>query len=319
MHWRADSVRDRPKPVTWPNGKRFAFTIFDDPDGQSLETSRIVYRFLSHLGFRTTIGVWPLGARREPNSGGETCANPAYLEHVRRLAANGYEVAWHNATLHTSTREETAEGLDLFRAHFGHDPLSMANHYNGEALYWGPERLSGIRRSMYLILTRYKAANRHFGHVEGHPYFWGDLCRERIRYCRNFIFPGLNTLRACPWMPYHDPDRPWVNRWFAGSEGAQGAAFLRVIREANQDRLEYEGGASIVYTHFGHGFVSDGQLNPGFVRLMRRLSRKNGWFVPAHMILDHLAAERGIFALDAGTRRAIEWRWLAAKTLRGTS
>jgi hypothetical protein len=312
-------VGDRPKPVAWPNGKRFAFTIFDDPDGQSLETSRIVYRFLTDLGFRTTIGVWPLGARRAPNSGGETCANPEYLDHVRRLAADGFEVAWHNATLHTSTREETAEGLDLFRAHFGRDPLSMANHYNGEALYWGPERLSGIRRSMYLLLTRHKAANQHFGHVEGHPYFWGDLCQERIRYCRNFIFPGLNTLRACPWMPYHDPDRPWVNRWFAGSEGAQGAAFLRVIREANQDRLEDEGGASIVYTHFGHGFVSDGKLNPSFVRLMRRLSQKNGWFVPVHVILDHLAAERGVFALDADTRRVIEWRWLAAKTLRGTS
>ncbi len=209
------------KPVVWPNGKRFAFTIFDDPDGQSLEVSRIVYRFLADLGFRTTIAVWPLAARRQPNSGGETCANPQYLEHVRKLAANGFEVAWHNATLHTSTREETAEGFDRFRGYFGHDPMSMANHYNGEALYWGPERLTGIRRSLYNLLTRFRAASRHFGHVEGHPYFWGDICRNRIRYCRNFIFSDFNTLRMCPWMPYHDPQRPWVNRWFAGSEGAQ--------------------------------------------------------------------------------------------------
>lgn len=122
------------KRHVWPKGKRFAFTIFDDPDGQSLEASCIVYRHLAERGFRTTIAVWPLGARREPNSGGETCANPQYLQHLRSLAAEGFEIAWHNATLHTSTREETAEGLEQFRAYFGHDPLSMANHYNGEAL-----------------------------------------------------------------------------------------------------------------------------------------------------------------------------------------
>lgn len=305
--------------VSWPDGKRFAFTIFDDPDGQSLETSRIVYAFLADLGFRTTISVWPLGARREPNSGGETCANPHYLAHVRDLAALGFEIAWHNATLHTSTREETAEGLDQFRAYFGHDPLSMANHYNGEALYWGAERVSGVRRSAYLLLTRYRTANRYFGHIERHPYFWGDLCQNRIRYCRNFIFSDLNTLRACPWMPYHDPERPWVNRWFAGSEGATAPSFLKAISEFNQDRLEEQGGASILYTHLGHGFVSDGKVNPTFVRLMRRLSQKSGWFAPTHVMLDHLASERGVLPLDRRLRRTIEWRWLSEKAFRGTS
>jgi hypothetical protein len=312
-------VRDRGKSVTWPDGKRFAFTVFDDPDGQTLETSRLVYQFLGDLGFRTTVAVWPLGGRREPNSGGETCANPQYLEHVQRLAKEGFEIAWHNATLHTSTREETIEGLDLFRDYFQSDPESMANHYNGEALYWGPERLSGIRRSLYLLMTRYQAADRHFGHVEGHPYFWGDVCRKRIRYCRNFVFRDLNTLRACPWMPYHDPERPWVNCWFAASEGAQGPSFMKVMAEANQDRLEEQGGLCILYTHFGHGFVCDGKLNPTFVRLMHRMSKKSGWFVPSHVILDHLAADNGIFQLDLEVKRALEWRWLAEKALRGTS
>ena len=195
----------------------------------------------------------------------------------------------------------------------------MANHYNGEALYWGAERLSGARRSAYLLLTRYKTADRYFGHLENHPYFWGDMCHDRILYCRNFIFSGLNTLRACPWMPYFDPQRPWVKRWFAGSEGAAAPAFLRAITEANQDRLEEEGGASILYTHLGHGFVSGGRINPTFARLMHRLSKKNGWFAPTHAILDHLASERGVFQLDSDARRAIEWRWLTEKIFRGTS
>jgi len=74
-----------------------------------------------------------------------------------------------------------------------------------------------------------------------------------------------------------------------------------------------------MYTHFGHGFVSDGNLDSTFARLMHRLSKKNGWFVPTHVLLDHLAAERGVFELNVGARRRLEWRWLAEKTLRGTS
>jgi hypothetical protein len=282
-----------------------------------LETSQLVYGFLESLGFRTTIAVWPLGTRREANSGGETCANPRYLDHLRRLQAHGFEIAWHLAAPHTSTREETLEGLERFRAYFGADPQTMANHYNGEAIYWGPARLSGWRRAAYRLLKN--SAGSFFGHVEGHPYFWGDLCHERIRYCRDFVFPNLNTLGACPWMPYYDPQRPLVRRWFAASEGAQGPAFFRLLAERNQDRLAEEGGAAVVYTHFGHGFVENGRLRPEFVRLIERLSKKDGWFVPAVDILDYLAAEKGVATLSRDTRAGLENRWLRAKALRGTS
>ena len=69
-------------------------------------------------------------------------------------------------------------------------------------------------------------------------------------------FPEINTLRACPIMPYHDPQRPFVNQWYASSEGANCASFNAMLTEAAQDRLEAEGGACIMYTHFGHGFVA---------------------------------------------------------------
>src|SRR5208283_979207 len=41
--------------IKWPKGRNFAFTVFDDPDGQSLEVTQLVYSFLGDLGFRTTI------------------------------------------------------------------------------------------------------------------------------------------------------------------------------------------------------------------------------------------------------------------------
>jgi len=166
--------------VTWPNGRQFAFTIFDDPDSQDEKVSRLVYEFLGDLGLRTTKAVWPLAPTREPNSPGETCANPAFLRHCQELQERGFEIAFHNATCHSTTRAETIEALDRFRDYFGHDPVTMANHYNEEAVYWGPARVSGLARLLYQGAMFGRTSGRFFGHVPGHPTFWGDVCRRRI-------------------------------------------------------------------------------------------------------------------------------------------
>ena len=303
----------------WPEGKKFAFTIFDDPDSQRLEDGKRVYSLLTDWGFRTTKAVWPLGPIREPNSPGDTCAAPLYLAECHDLIRRGFEIGYHNATLHSSTRTETILALDRFREYFGHDPVSMANHYNEEAIYWGPARLSGNRRAIYNLATLGRTRKRHFGHVEGHSCFWGDVCRERIRYCRNFVFSGINTLGDCPWMPYRDPERPFVNAWFAASEGSNVERFVRTVSEANQDQLEAEGGACVMYTHFGHGYVENGQVNSGFQELMRRLSRKNGWFVPVGTLLDCLGQRNGVREISRADRARIERRWLWEKLFRGTS
>ena len=44
-----------PPPVRWPHGRRFAFTVFDDPDAQTVESGRPVYALLADLG----IGLFP--------------------------------------------------------------------------------------------------------------------------------------------------------------------------------------------------------------------------------------------------------------------
>jgi len=306
-------------PVVWPGGKRFAFTIFDDPDSQDEGVSRLVYALLDDLGLRTTKAVWPLGPRRRPNSPGETCASPSFRRHCQELQARGFEIAFHNATLHSSLREETIEGLELFRDYFGRDPLTMANHYNEEAIYWGPARLSGIYRHVYQLVTLGRARARHFGHVAGHPTFWGDICLARIRYCRNFVFAELDTLTACPWMPYYDPARPFVRAWFAASDGHDRRAFLAIVTERNLDRLEASGGAAIIYTHFGHGFVEGGRLDADFLATMRRLARRPGWFVPVGTLLGYLEERYGLTRLDPARRSRLERRWLLEKLFRGTT
>jgi hypothetical protein len=299
--------------LAWPGGRRFAFTVVDDPDAQTLASGRPVYDLLADLGVRTTKGVWPIRGSGVPSDRGQTCAEDDYRAWVLRLQAQGFEIAYHNATSHTSPREETRRGLDTFARYFGRPPAIMTNHYNcDEAIYFGAHRLSGWRRGLYTLLT-VRRNERFRGHVPGDAYFWGDLCRARIRYVRNFVFRDVNTLAACPVMPYHDPARPFVNFWFASSDGNNVAAFVERIAEAQQERLEAAGGACVIFAHFGHGFVRDGRLEPRFARLMERLARRNGWFVPASTLLDHLRAQRGDHVLTDGERAALERRWLVQR------
>jgi hypothetical protein len=306
--------------IEWPEGKEFAFTIFDDPDGQPTDVGRRVYDLLADLGLRTTKAVWPIRGAGPPSDLGQTCQDDDYLQWTLGLQRAGFEIAFHNATFHTSNRAQTLRGLDQFAEYFGAPPTSMANHFfSHEEIYWGDQRVSGLQRLFYNLLTLGKNRGRSTGHLEGHPNFWGDLCRERIRYVRNFVYGDINTLRCCPYMPYHDPQRPWVNYWFAGSEGSNCPTAVQQLSDANQDRLEAEGGACILYTHFGHGYVSEGRLDSEFRARIERLSKRPGWFVPVSTLLDFLHARRPDAVLTAAQRRELERRWLAHKVRFGTA
>ena len=76
--------------------------------------------------------------------GGTTCEDAQYLKWVLDLKEKGFEIALHNVTYHTSTRQETVHGFETFHRLFGHYPYSMANHTGCyEGIYWGSARLSG--------------------------------------------------------------------------------------------------------------------------------------------------------------------------------
>jgi len=301
-----------PKMV-WPEGKDFAFTIFDDPDFDTVENVAAVYSFLRDIGLRTTKAVWPLRGTGKPKVGGATCEDERYLALILSLKEQGFEIAFHNATHHTSNREQTVLGLQAFHRLFGQDPYSMANHSGcDESIYWGRARISGMQRVLYdtLNLGLLRGTQCSQGHVEGSALFWGDLCRERIKYVRNFVFGDINTFGACPVMPYHDPARPFVNYWFAASEGAKLESFNALLSEENQDKLARERGACIVYTHFAKGFFDKGKLNRRFKMLMERLSAMNGWFVPVSTFLDFVLHARGRYVITQAERSALERQWL---------
>jgi hypothetical protein len=299
-------------PTEWPAGKDFAFTIFDDPDWDSVENTAVMYTFLRDLGFRTTKAVWPIQGNGNPKIGGATCDDAEYLKLILDLKGKGFEIALHNVTHHTSSRVQTEDGIEKFHKLFGHYPYSMANHSGcEESIYWESARVSGAQRFIYNILNlRLSNGNGSQGHVQSSPLFWGDLCQEKIKYVRNFVLGDINTLKACPAMPYRDPDRPYVNYWFASSEGANVDSFNAMISERNQEKLKNEGGACIMYAHLARGFVLNGKINHRFEELLQRMSRMNGWFVPVHVLLDFMLQVKGNQVITRAERGTLERRWL---------
>lgn len=306
--------------ISWPEGKSFAFTVFDDTDFATMANVPPVYAFLKDCGLRTTKSVWPLRAAKTRKVGGATCEDKDYLNWIFSLKESGFEIAFHGATYHSSEREGIIRGMERFKELFGHYPISAANHYDcREAIYWGSYRLTGLNRSVYDLLTLFRRRNHSRGHLEGDPHFWGDICREKVKYMRNFVFSDINTLKACPIMPYHDPKRPYVNYWFASSEGPEVRSFSRCIAERAQDRLEEEGAACIMYTHFAVGFCEQGKINSTYRSLMERLSKKNGWFVPVSVLLDYLLRVQGHHDISDTERTSLERRWLWHKIKVGTT
>ena len=307
--------------ITWPEGKQFAFTVFDDTDLATLNNVGGVYAFLSDCGFRTTKSCWPVAGDPDKGKGwGETCDDRDYLRWMLDLQAKGFEIAWHNSTWHGLHRKEILSAMERYAEIFQQYPASAANHSEGEGIYWGDSRLTGIRARLYNLMTRNRNRDRFRGHVEGDEHFWGDLCKAHITYYRNFVFRDINTLKCCRFMPYHDPQRPYVRYWFASSDGHNLQTFNRCLSERSQDRLEREGGACIMYAHFARGFAQDqGRLEPRFKQLATRLSKKNGWFVPVKTLLDHLQKINGHHQITDAQRQYLEWKWLREKLRVGTS
>jgi hypothetical protein len=184
-----------------------------------------------------------------------------------------------------------------------------------ENIYWGDARLSGWRRALYNVVTKGRRRNSFRGHLQGDPLFWGDLCRERVRYVRNFVFNELNTLAVCPEMPYHDPARPYVNYWFASADAGDLGRFLANFTKENIDRLVGEGGLCIAYVHFAARFTEGGEVDPRFRERMEYIASQNGWFAPVSEVLDHLRREQDRAARTISSKglRRLETKWLASR------
>lgn len=296
-----------------PDGRRFAFSILDDTDVATLENVKPVYELLRDLGLRTTKTVWPLDCPEGSKNyfAADTLQRPEYLAFVRELAAAGFEIASHGATMESSRRERTERGIAFLEREFGRCPRLHANHgENREDVYWGPERFR--TPALRWIVTRLgrQPRDHYVGEREGSDYFWGDLCVRHFTYVRNFTFSELDLLAVDPEAPYRIESTPYVNYWFSTADAPDVEHFRSLVTRDAIDRLEAAGGVCIVSTHLGKGFTRDGRVDPGFADAVTYLASRPGWFAPVSDILDHLREGRADRPLGRGELLRLELRYL---------
>lgn len=278
--------------MEFPDGKRFAFTVFDDTDNATVENVRPVYDLLVDCGMRTTKSVWVYPPRGSYTS--SSLMDEEYLEFIRTLKARGFEIGLHNIGDGLFSREEILRGLEIFREAIGHYPAIHANHVsNPDNLYWWDRRFEWPVDLMYRLLSG--RSRRPGGEDESSYSFWGDAAKRHIRHMRNLTFGDVNTLKRDPKMPYRvDRKSACSNLWFSSSDGHTVDEFVDLISPQNVDRLAQEGGVCIVYTHFASGFWDRSGIHPEFERRLRYLaSKSDGWFAPVSAVLDHLVSAHG--------------------------
>jgi hypothetical protein len=306
--------------LKFPENKNFAFTILDDTDYATTENVKPIYEVLFELGIITTKTVWvfPTEDTRNPNYNSKTLANNEYLYFIKWLVESGFEIALHNASMESSTRDKIISAIERFNELLGSYPKIHVNHHlNRDNLYWGQNRVDFPLIKLGLKLFR--GNTKSYGHISESPYFWGDICQNYIKYVRNLVFKEINLLKINPTLPYKDPTRPYVNYWFSSSEGANVKSFNDLISERNQDRLEREGGVCIIYTHFANGFVERGKINQKTKDLLTELSKRDGWFVPVSHLLDYLITQQKHSRRPYFEKFRMEMIWFFSKLIHGTS
>lgn len=299
--------------IEWPERKAFAFTIVDDTDNDVLLNTRPIYELLLALGMKTTKTAWVYPPRPGNPYEGSSLQDLGYREWILGLRDSGFEIALHNVGSGAFTRNEILEGIREFSMIVGHAPRIQINHAsNPDNMYWGSKRFAFPLNRLHHAWTR----SRFHGDERDSPFFWGDACRDSIKYIRNHVFDDINTLRADPYMPYFVKRRRFANFWFSSSDGWYVERFNKLLAARQVQRLEDEGGACIVYTHFASGFVKEGQVHPETRRVLEDVASRNGWFVPASQLLDWLLEKKYLskmHALTWGKQMRLDARWLLKK------
>jgi hypothetical protein len=304
------------EPLTFPGNKTFAFSICDDTDRSTLENIKPVYEFLDSLGLKTTKTVWiyPSNNLEKWPNRGETLSDSLYRSYIMDLKDRGFEIASHGARGGSTKRDKNLQAFEDYKNIIGEYPRIYINHYkNIENLYWGKDKLSfGPIKTLYKLK---KNDVNYLGHIEDSEYFWGDFARDNIDYVVNFSFFEINIMKVNPEMPYHDPEKPYVNFWFHTSDGGTVEKFNDLLSKENIDRLEKEGGVCIVYTHFGVEFCENGKLNEETREKLKYLASKNGWFAPTGEILDYLKNRHNNNEITFRQRLYLELYWIFDKII----
>lgn len=287
----------------WPF--RAGFCITDDCDATTLDSLRAVYDFLRSVGLRTTRTVWafepeePCGIPAAPPSilRGVTLADPALLAYHRELKRDGFEICLHGASAGNNRRDRTIAALDLIDREFGGTEIWICHAKNADNPYW-EHRVAPYR----LLQTALRLYSRHrcSGEDQNSPYYWGDVCRERIRHVRLFRTRNPDTLCENPSMPYFESSKPLVRGWFSATK----RSFRDCTTPHALGRLKQSNGLTVLYQYL-HRYhdPETGKVEPGFRADAERLAADTGiWQATVSTVMARLRALQGVFVLWRGSR-----------------
>jgi len=312
----------------WPNNRDFAFTIIDDTDNSNLENAPLVYDYLKQKKIFTTKSVWTKDGEniKKYNSvNGETLANEKYLNWVKNLEKNSFEICLHSSSWSRSTREEIIKSFEFFENYFGKSSTLIQHNDSRdcESIYWGKKRLvfpiNLIFEIIMYITPGGLKSNIYQGEIESSPYFWGDICKEKVDFIRNLTFNEINLFNITKSVLHKRKGTKYVNHWFISSEAPNHDSFVNILSKENLDLLEKQNGLCIIYTHFGNKFVANGKLKESFKDVIDDLSKRNGWFVPANNIFKYLQEKHMVKTLSYFEELKLSYRWLLWKIFHGTS
>jgi hypothetical protein len=300
--------------MKWPLNKDFAFTIIDDTDYSTVENVKPVYDYLISKNIKTTKTVWVYPSQNKFT--GQTIQDKDYLEFLLKLEREGFEIQLHNVGSGSFKRHEILQGFNIFKKTFGRYPTLHLNHSsNPDNIYWGYKRYGTILK--FLIKLFKGKTRRFYGDEIESDYFWGDLSKSQIRYIRNRVFNGINTLKYDPNMPFIEKNKKYSNYWFSASDGHTIDEFSTLITIKNIDELIKENGLCIVYTHFACGFVGqNGDINKTFRENIDYLSSQKGWFAPASEILDYLLEKQKKNTVGFFYINLLDLNWLCDRIIK---
>lgn len=285
--------------LIWPPYPyKAGFSITDDTDAATNASVKIVYDFLAAHQLPTTKTVWPFVAEEksgipptpESTLRGVTLEDEQYLAYCKELQGKGFEIALHGASAGNNKRESTRRAFDLLEREFGLSPVFICHSKNADNIYWGEKT---IPWAMLRWLARLAGKHSFSGEKKDSPYYWGDLCFQKIRYIRLFRTRDTNTLKANPSMPYYDPERPLVKGWFSATK----RSFHDATTTEALERLKRENGATILY-HYMHRYADEtnGTVKPRFAESAQRLANDKAiWVKPAGTLLSRLETMQGTF------------------------
>ncbi len=291
--------------LRWPPYPyRAGFTMTDDTDDADLERVRIVYRALAEAGIRITKTVWV--APPEERCGipplpdrileGITLEDPDYLRWCEQLGTQGFEIALHDPTAGNNRRALYERAFALLDRHFPPAHTHIAHARNADHLYWQEGVVA--RGPLRWLLDRVARRHQSSGHEPASPYFWGDLCQQRIRYMRLFRTRALDTLSVNPSMPYFEREKPFVRGWFSATK----RSFTAATSETALAALVRDWGLCMLYQYVCRwGDPATGRPLPAFAAGVARLAAARAvWTEPASVLLDRLRHIQGVFMAARG-------------------